>query len=151
MPLAARRLSPAGVRSSTGCERVAPVCETGGAETCAGMAAPRSPDDRRRRRHLVRPGVVLMPGRDPAHLPHPVVHGSRTHASQRRESPSHAGLFSSCSTARRIHAETDRSSASARRLTSARSSGGNRTGMGAVRRLVRRRGPPCGSWLAGSA
>lgn len=57
----------------------------------------------------------------------------------------------SCSTARRIHAETERSSASAARLTSSSRSAGNRTGTGVLIGRFRRRAGPWGSWLAGSA
>ena len=55
---------------------------------------------------------------------------------------------SSFSTARRIHEETDRSSASARSLTLWRTSGENLTGTGAESLLDRLRGGPCGTWLA---
>ena len=50
--------------------------------------------------------------------------------------------------ARRIHEETDRSSASARSLTLWRTSGENLTGTGAESLLDRLRGGPCGTWLA---
>lgn len=58
---------------------------------------------------------------------------------------------SSASTARRIHADTDRSSAAALSRTASRVSTGNRTGTGSDIRSRRRTAGPCGTWLSGSA
>ena len=62
-----------------------------------------------------------------------------------------ASRASSCSTARRIQLETDRSSAAARFRISLRSSSGNHTGTGSLSLALRRTGGPSGTWLSGSA
>ena len=53
------------------------------------------------------------------------------------------------STARRIHDDTERSSASAAALTRSSISGGNRTGTGSVMRCLRRRPGPWCTWFSG--
>jgi len=57
----------------------------------------------------------------------------------------------SCSTARRIQFETDRSSAAARSRTSASKVSGKRTGTGSLSLRRRRTEGPLGTWFAGSA
>jgi pimeloyl-ACP methyl ester carboxylesterase len=59
---------------------------------------------------------------------------------------------SSCATARRIQAESERSSASAARRACSSRSGGNRTGTGALSWVPSRRDAgTCGSWFSGCA
>ena len=62
-----------------------------------------------------------------------------------------AERLSSCSTARLIQEDTERSSASARFLISSMVASGKRTGMGAVSLALRRRGSPRSSRFSGLA
>lgn len=79
---------------------------------------------------------------------HPNPHKQRVLDSIEAKQRYPACLFSSCSTARRIQLDTDLSSASARRRTSSKVAGGNRTGTGSVI-LERRRGRPAGPGFLG--
>jgi len=75
----------------------------------------------------------------------------RTCRDRRFAAQAQAERDNSCSTARRIQAETERSSASAARLTSSSKSAGKRTGTGVLSGRLRRRAGPWGSWFRGSA